>query len=592
MTALALACVLALGTALAAAGLAVRARQLHAAVADARAAAHGAAEHAFNLLESVGEGVYVVDGALRITHVNEEAERLLRSTADALVGRALGEIVDPLGSELVPEIRAARGKRTVIERTQAFPATQTFVEIRIHAGAVETLVSLRDVSARARAELQLFETAYRDSLTGLPNRLALERRLNETIAEAKREGRQFAVLFLDLDRFKTINDSLGHGAGDEVLRAIAQRLEALVGARDVVARPGGDEFVILLSSLDEPAALQRLTQRLFRSLAAPVAVRERELHVSASTGVALYPEHGRDAEALLAHADAAMYRAKALGGNRSALHDVALETIAGDRLALENDLRLAVERGELELRYQPIVNVASERIVGCEALVRWRHPDRGLLLPDSFVPLAEETGAIVAIDRWVVREACAAAARIRTVRAGFCVSVNVSSRDLREPGLPELVAATLAEHGLPPAALAVEITETVSLDDSVLPVLRELHALGVRVAMDDFGVGFSSLSYLKRLPVNALKVDRSFVRDVAADPYDQAIVAAVVAVARALDFTVIAEGIETAEQLERIAALGCDQAQGYRFGKPQSLERLAASVAADERGAPAAFALS
>ncbi|MDB5026862.1 MAG: cph2 4, partial [Candidatus Eremiobacteraeota bacterium] len=399
---------------------------------------------------------------------------------------------------------------------------------------------------------------------------------------AEQGDRRFAVLFLDLDRFKTINDTLGHGAGDDVLRAIATRLEGEVRTGDIIARPGGDEFVILLSTINDPAELQMVSQRLLRRLAAPVTVRDRQLYVSASMGVAVYPEHGRDAEALIAHADAAMYRAKALGGNRSAMYDVSVESVAVDRLALENDLRHAVDRGELELRYQPIVNVASKQIVGCEALVRWRHPIRGLILPDTFINIAEETGAIVGIDRWVLREACASAAQVRAFVPGFHISVNMSSRDLREPGLPELVAELLAEHLLPAPALTIEITETVSLDDSVLPVLRELHALGVKIAMDDFGIGFSSLSYLKRLPVNVLKVDRSFVREVATDPYDQAIVASIVAVAQALDFTVIAEGIETAEQLERITALGCHEAQGYRFGKPQTFEHFVELVAPDE----------
>jgi diguanylate cyclase (GGDEF)-like protein/PAS domain S-box-containing protein len=695
VTALALAAaIVAFVAAVAAIVLAVRNLRLRAAVDDARAAADDAAEHSFNVLETVGDGIYIVDDTLVVTHVNEEAERLLRSTADSLVGRPLREILDPLGSELVPEIRIARRTHAPIERVHTFPATQTFIEVRIHAGASETLISLRDVSQRTRAELQLrknehrlqlvtqhvdavlwstdregrftaisggalrdlglqademiarpsdaligadvlrdvfdgrsaraegacsgrwlrhhiepladdernvvgavgvsiditelnrvrdllFDAAHRDRLTGLPNRLALEQRLTDVIADAEKSERSFAVLFLDLDRFKTINDSLGHGAGDDVLRAVAHRLEGAVRTGEVIARPGGDEFVILLPSVDDLAQLQAVSQRLLRQLAVPFAVRGRQLYVSASMGVAIFPEHGHDAESLIAHADAAMYRAKALGGNRCVLYDVSLHAVAVDRLALENDLRSAVVRDELELRFQPIVNVASERIVGCEALVRWRHPVRGMILPDTFVDIAEETGAIVEIDRWVLREACATAAQIRAFVPGFRISVNVSSRDLREPGLPELVAEQLAEHRLPPSALGIEITETVSLDDSVLPVLRELHALGLRIAMDDFGMGFSSLSYLKRLPVSVLKVDRSFVRDVATDPYDHAIVASIVAVARALDFTVVAEGVETAEQLARITALGCDEAQGYRFGKPQTLAQLVELIGSD-----------
>jgi EAL domain-containing protein (putative c-di-GMP-specific phosphodiesterase class I) len=293
--------------------------------------------------------------------------------------------------------------------------------------------------------------------------------------------------------------------------------------------------------------------------------------VTASIGAAVFPAHGRDAESLIAHADAAMYRAKGMGGNRYSMFEPSMETVTVDRLSLEHDLRNAVGRKELELRYQPIVAIRTNEVVGCEALVRWRHPVRGLISPDTFIAIAEETGAIVAIDRWVLREACAAAARIRTVIPEFCMSVNVSSRDLREPDLPDAVARALADHALPASALSMEITESAALDDSVLPVLTRLHALGIGIAMDDFGIGYSSLSYVKRLPISVLKVDRSFVRDVVNDKYDEAIIASIVAIAHGLGFRVIAEGIEDDSQLRRIAALGCDDAQGYYFGRPQTL---------------------
>jgi EAL domain-containing protein (putative c-di-GMP-specific phosphodiesterase class I) len=253
------------------------------------------------------------------------------------------------------------------------------------------------------------------------------------------------------------------------------------------------------------------------------------------------------------------------------MFEASMETVTVDRLTLEHDLRHAVARNELELRYQPIVKIETNEVVGCEALVRWRHPVRGLIAPDVFIGIAEETGTIVGIDRWVLGEASAAAARIRTIVPNFCMSVNVSSRDLREPDLPDVVARALASNALPPSALLVEVTETVALDDSVLPVLTRLHALGIGVAMDDFGIGYSSLSYLKRLPISVLKVDRSFVRGVANDRYDEAIIASIVAIAHGLGFRVIAEGIEDDSQLRRIAALGCDEAQGFYFGRPQTL---------------------
>ncbi|MDB5071201.1 MAG: hypothetical protein JWM87_2312 [Candidatus Eremiobacteraeota bacterium] len=666
-----------------------RLRAAEAVTAGAAAAAADAVEKKLNVLETVGDGIFIVDGDLRITHVNEEAERLLRSTAGALVGRALGDVVDPLASELVPEIREARRTAVPVERTQMFPATQTWVEIRIHAAATETLISLRDVTERTRAELRLreneqglrlvtqhvdavlwttdregrfttvsggaleelglradeligrpadaligknvlrgvfggtaaraenqhaerwlrhhvepladamsnvigtvgvtiditelkraqtllFDAAHHDRLTGLPNRLALEQRLAETIAEAQADKRQFGVLFLDLDRFKTINDTLGHSAGDDVLREVAGRIANAVRGGDVVARPGGDEFIILLPRIGQAAELQNVSQRVLRALAVPVGVRENHLYVTASIGAAVYPGHGDSGESLIAHADAAMYRAKGMGGNRFALFDDSMETMAVDRLLLENDLRHAVDAGQLELRYQPIVRLSTNEMVACEALVRWRHPERGLIMPETFIGIAEETGWIVAIDRWVLREACATAHRMRASIPEFRIAINMSSRDLREPDLPDVVAAALSDYDLPARALTVEITETVVLDESVLPVLRRLYSLGVNVALDDFGIGYSSLSYLKRLPISVLKIDRSFVRDIVTDPYDQAIVASIIAIARSLDFRVVAEGLETDGQIDHLRGLGCDEAQGYRFGKPQPLDDLLA----------------
>jgi diguanylate cyclase (GGDEF)-like protein/PAS domain S-box-containing protein len=664
--------------------LALRLRRSSVAVDAARSAAADAIEKKLNVLEAVGDGIYIVDHDFVITHVNEEAERLLHGLAGTLVGQRLDRIIDPLASELVPEIAEARRTAVPLQRTHASPAAGTWVELRIHAAATETLVSLRDVSERTRAErlrgdtehrLQLvtqhvdavlwttdregrftsvsggalddlgldagellsrssetlidaailrdvfagkparlerpraerwlrhhveplsdayhnvigvvgvtidvtelkraehvlFDAAHRDRLTGLPNRLSLEQRLAEAIADAERERREFAVLFVDLDRFKTINDTLGHNPGDAVLREVASRLQSVVREGDVVARPGGDEFIILLPRAAGPSEIQAVSQRILRAFAAPIDAGGRELYVTASIGGAIFPAHGRDAESLLAHADAAMYRAKGMGGNRYSMFEASMETVTVDRLALEHDLRCAVARNELELRYQPIVKIETNEVVGCEALVRWRHPVRGLIAPDVFIGIAEETGTIVGIDRWVLGEACAAAARIRTGIPEFCMSVNISSRDLREPDLPDFVARVLATHALPPAALSVEVTETVALDDSVLPVLTRLHALGVGVAMDDFGIGYSSLSYLKRLPISVLKVDRSFVRDVANDRYDEAIIASIVAIAHGLGFRVIAEGIEDESQLRRITALGCDEAQGFYFGRPQTL---------------------
>ena len=567
------------------AGLAVWVARLRRAAAGLRRDCAEALERHVQVLHAVGEGVYVVGDDLLIRHVNPEAERLLGTSAAALLGRALDQVVDPLVSDMGTDVRYARRTGETVRKVHVSAASGATVEVRVKPAGRDVIVSLRDVSERTRYEVrlrendqrlrlvtqnvdailwtadrdarftsiaggaleqlglraealidqssgaliaqhvlqdvarglpvraetargerwlrhhveplrdgdgavvgavgvslditelkrtqqELFESAHRDRLTALPNRLSLDQRIEETIADARRDDRRFAVLFVDLDRFKTINDTLGHGTGDLVLREVAVRLQETLRAGDVIARPGGDEFIILLPRVVHAGEAESVAQRLVRALALPVPAGGRDLFVNASVGVAIFPDHGRDAEAVVAHADAAMYRAKALGGNRFALYDQTMEAAAGERLVLENDLRHAIFREELELLYQPVVDLATRRIVGCEALVRWNHRVRGVVAPGVFIPIAEESGAIVAVDRWVLREACATAARVRAYQPEFRVAVNFSPRDLREPDLPDVVAAMLAEHGLPAGALSVEVTEHVLLDDTVLPVLR------------------------------------------------------------------------------------------------------------------------
>jgi len=698
VTAATLACEILAGTAIGCGAAAVRWwRESRTVVEASRLIAADAVERRYNLLEAVREGIYIVDPDLRVTHVNDEAERLLHRTADAMIGVELEHILDPLASELVPDVRAARRSGVAIERIHAFPAVSRWVEVRILPTPDETLISLQDVSAHTLAESQLhenahslqlvannvdailwtvgrdgrfialsggaleelkltaadlvgqpcaalvsedvvrdvftgrhvrvesahgdhwlrhhvepladrdgnivgavgvsiditelkrtqrqlFDAAHSDRLTALPNRFSLDQRVQEAVALAARDDSRLALLFLDLDRFKSINDTMGHGAGDQVLREVASRLQKCLRGVDFIARPGGDEFVIIVSSVAGVKDVELLAQRLIKAVSAPIQLADREVYVGISVGAALFPDHGTDASALTAHADAAMYRAKAAGGGALAIYHDAMQAEDAERFGLEADLRSALQRGELELEYQPLVDLARGcQIVGCEALVRWRHPTRGTIGPSVFIPIAEESSAIVEIDRWVLRQACAAAATFRTIDPDFRMAVNLSARDLREPALGNGVAALLAEFEIPAHALILEVTETAALHDDALPALGRLRDLGVQVAMDDFGVGYSSLAHLKRLPITMLKIDRTFIRDITEDASDRAIVTSIVSVAKAFGLRVVAEGIETDEHASFVRSAGCDDGQGFHFGKPQRFDALAALLRSSRR---------
>ncbi|MBV9439688.1 MAG: EAL domain-containing protein [Candidatus Eremiobacteraeota bacterium] len=530
--------------------------------------------------QTLDAAVWTTDGEGCFTAIGGAILDALGLRAETLVGRPcaplLGEHVlrDALrGSSL--RVETAYGDRWLRHHIEPLRDLEDQI-----CGAIGVTL---DVTDGKRAEQQLFEAAYRDRLTGLANRLSLEQRVEEAVVEARRDGRRFGLVFVDLDRFKTINDTLGHGMGDDVLREVAARLQEIMRAGDVIARPGADEFIVLVPRLDLPGEVEAVAQRIVRGLAQPVSVRGRELFVNASVGAVYFPDHGTSAEALIARADAAMARAKRLGGNRFVLFDGTMEAASTERLVLESDLRHALPRDELRLLYQPIVDAATRRIVGCEALLRWHHHARGIVTPATFIPIAEETGSIVALDRWMLREACASTARLRALNPAFRIAVNLSPQDLREPDLPDAVGALLAEHGLDPDALTVEVSQDLALDDLVLPALRRLRASGVHVTVDDFGVGYSSLAALKRLPITALKIDRTFMPALAEDACDQAIVRSIVGVAKALHLRVSAEGIETDEQLTFVQALGCDEIQGFRFGSPLTYEQLAQALSAPER---------
>jgi diguanylate cyclase (GGDEF)-like protein/PAS domain S-box-containing protein len=442
--------------------------------------------------------------------------------------------------EAQSQVRAAREalERTVEERT----------------------TELRDAQARAQ------HLADHDALTGLPNRRLLEDRLTQALALSRRNRKQTAVMFVDLDRFKGINDSLGHAAGDALLKEVSRRLVNQLRVGDTICRIGGDEFVIVLPEVKRSSDVAQVAAKVIEQLAAPVVVDSRDLIVTASIGIAVFPDDGDDAETLIRSADAAMYYAKELGRANYQFFTAEMNQAASRRLALETELRRAVAREELVLHYQPMVEAKSGRLAGYEALLRWQHPERGLVVPADFIHLAEETGLILRIGEWALREACRWAAA-----EGAHVAVNISPRQFADAKLADTVAAALGASSLSPGFLELEITESTAMQhtDATLEALETLKALGVTIAIDDFGTGYSSLAYLRRFPVDRLKVDRSFVAEVPADAEQAAIVSAIVALAHALDIEVVAEGVETEAQRDYLTRCGCDFIQGYLIGRPE-----------------------
>jgi diguanylate cyclase (GGDEF)-like protein/PAS domain S-box-containing protein len=659
-------------------------------------------ERRYALLESLPDALFIVDRRWRFTHVNERAETLLRHGAADLIGKRIDRVLDPLASELFPEMLRAREAETAIEFVQTFESTGRAVEIRVQPSAFEMLVYLRDVTERRNSERRLRDSERRlrlllqqvpavlwtadldlrlrsasgttladfalrendivgkrvdavfagddrsgemvaalkrvfrgeslryetsregrwlqheieplrgndgsivgaigaaldvtdmkdsshrleiqarvDALTLLPNRLALEEQLNALLAKAKSEHHGMAVMFLDLDRFKVINDSLGHRAGDEVLRGISRRLAALLRGRARVFRPGGDEFVILTERPVKSADVAEMAAQILESFAEPVHFEGRELLVTASIGASLYPDNALEAAELIKQADSAMYRAKDAGRQNAKFYSGAMHARILERMGLELDLRQALSRGELSLAYQPIYDLATEKIVAAEALLRWNHPLLGEVAPERFVGIAEEIGAIVEITPWVLKQACAHAAAMRELGlAHFRIAVNVSVRDLCEPAIHDRVWAALNENGLTPDVLDLEITEGITLNDTAVKALVQIQQTGVRIVVDDFGIGYSSLDYIKRLPVGAIKVDKSFVADLAHSQHDQAIVKAITTLAESLGLGVVAEGIETAAQRDFLMTVHAPTAQGFYFSRPISAPQFAQLVRA------------
>ncbi len=461
-------------------------------------------------------------------------------------------------------------ERAIYEQVEALHADGRAILVR---GTVQ------DITERKETERKMHDLAYYDSLTGLPNRALFKEQLARAIRVAERQQERLAVMFLDLDRFKQINDSLGHSVGDQLLKEVGKRLGACLRATDNVgrdrgddamARLGGDEFTVLLTELAQPEDAGKVAHRIVEALARPFSIDGQELFVSASLGIAVYPADGTDVDALLKSADVAMYSAKEQGRNNYQFYSRELNARALERLDLERDLHRALERREFHLNYQPLVEAPGGKVVGVEALLRWRHPQRGLVPPNAFIPIAEHSGLIVSIGEWVLAEACRQGQAWRESGLRLEMSVNVSGLQFREGRLVDTVARALAATGFDPALLVLEATETIMLENqkTTLAVLQALKDLGVRVAIDDFGTGYSSLSYLKRFPLDTLKIDASFVRDLDAGRGDHAIVSAIIAMAKSLGLRTLAEGVETVRQAELLMSLGCSRMQGYFYSRP------------------------
>ena len=446
--------------------------------------------------------------------------------------------------------------------------------------------------ARARAAAEAAEQrvaflAYHDTLTGLPNRALAEDRMTVAMAYADRANTQSALLFLDLDNFKTINDSAGHQFGDELLKQVADRLSGCVRATDTISRHGGDEFLVVVATDPGPDAVSAVAEKILERLSEPFEILSRTVSVSASIGIAVYPEDGRDFETLLRKVDTAMYHAKEIGRNTYRFFDPGMNTGTDEHLRLRHGLLRALERQEFVLHYQPQIDLADGAVVGAEALIRWNHPELGLVPPGRFIPVAEDNGLIVPIGEWVIREACRQLAewgRLGLPELG--VAVNLSALQVKRGNLETSVAAALAESGLAPARLELELTESILIKDvdAVLATVQRLKALGLRLSIDDFGTGYSSLAYLKRFKVDKLKIDQSFVRDLMSDPEDAAIVRTIIQMARSLNLRTIAEGVEDQATLDQLRDLGCDEAQGYHFARPMPAEAFADYVAAHRQG--------
>ena len=555
-------------------------------------------------LNSIGDAVVSTDVAGRVTYLNAVAEALTGWSNQDAIGHLLDDVFHVI--DAATRLTAPNPMMLAIQADKAVALTPNCVLVRrdgveaaiedsaapIHdrRGAVTGAVMVfHDVSAARAMTLKMSYLAQHDSLTDLPNRVLLSDRLCEAIALSDRYRRKLAVLFLDLDCFKHINDSLGHLVGDRLLKSVARRIFTCVRSSDTVGRQGGDEFVILLWQIRNAQDAAVAARKILAALRQPHHIDAHELHITASIGIATYPDDGTAAEELIEKADLAVYRAKQSGRDSYQFFQSEMGDRAIERQSLEADLRHAIERQELILHYQPKLNLATGAIIGAEALLRWRHADRGLVSPAHFLATAEDCGLIIPIGRWVLREACRQARAWQLAGLpSLCISTNVSSVELRTPGFVSSVRAVLTETGLEPRFLELELNETALLDDgpSVADVLKQLKEIGVLLALDDFGTGYSSLSHLQRFPIDALKIDQSFVRDLAVGEDNAGLVTAMIGIGKSLHMQVVAEGVETSEQVAVLKEHGCPQGQGHYFSRPVPAEDFGRLLKRDVKAKP------
>lgn len=537
-------------------------------------------------LNSIGDAVLSTDNSGNVTYLNQVAEKMTGWLCEESVGRPIADVFhiidgatraigrNPMNVAINEDRVAKLDRNSVLVRRDGMeiPVEDSAAPIHDRSGKVTgAVIVFHDVSESREMRLKMSHLARHDALTNLPNRTFLNERIGHAIDLATRHKKHFAVMFLDVDRFKLINDSLGHVVGDRLLQSIAERLLACVRVTDTVSRVGGDEFVVLLSEIEHLGDAAGVAEKALTALALPHQIAPHEINMTVSLGISVYPDDGQDPETLIRNADMALYHAKNAGRSNVTVFTPEMNARAVERRALESGLRDAMTRGELELHYQPKVRLATGEITGAEALLRWRHPNRGTIPPDLFIPVAEESKLIVGIGEWVLREACRQAKAWRNENLRFDqIAVNISAIEFQAPGFLDRVTAILADTGFDPHCLELEMTESVLMEnaESSTLLLKHLKAMGLRLAIDDFGTGYSSLSYLSRFPTDTLKIDQSFVQQITTDASGAAIVNTVISMGQSLEQRVVAEGVETPEQLAFLQSRNCEEGQGYHFSKP------------------------